>query len=110
MSKQFIKKVYIEKTKEPKVNRLGFLKKKYFIFFLLIITPLLILSYLVLSLKPFWSEIQFAIQKPSIVKHVREDYQNQQQKVDQSFLKSSKSSEQALIDEVVSKLKSDTLK
>lgn len=58
-----------------------------------------------------WQEIQFAMQKPNVVKAVREDYQTKSAKLDKEYTQKEKTSDEVLIDEVVKRLKTaDSLK
>lgn len=58
-----------------------------------------------------WSEIQFAMEKPELVKALREDYKTKQAKLDKEFTQKEKTSDEVLIDEVVKRLKTaDSLK
>jgi len=57
-----------------------------------------------------WEEIKFAFNKPNIVSVIREDYNAKQTKLDQSFLIKDKSAEDKLVEEVLSKLKEQSLK
>jgi hypothetical protein len=92
--------------------------KSYFFGFLFATSLLILAGIVVFKLGGFvntinknWQEIKFAYEKPSIVKSIRQNYQEQEKKLDQSFLKTQKSSEDQLIDEVVKKLQSaDSLK
>lgn len=79
----------------------------------IIVVGLALLIVLVVSLEGFsflkkvssnWKEIQFAYQKPALVKSIREDYETKQEKLDQSFLKREKSPDEKLVDEVVKRL------
>lgn len=58
-----------------------------------------------------WSEIQFAMEKPELVKAMREDYRAKQAKLDKDFMTKEKSAEEKLVDSVVKKLETaDNLK
>lgn len=63
------------------------------------------------SISGNWSEIQFAMEKPELVKTLREDYRGKQAKLDKDFMTKEKTSEEKLVDEVVKRLETaDSLK
>lgn len=63
------------------------------------------------SISRNWDEIRFAMEKPELVKTLREDYQNKQAKLDKDFMTKEKTSEEKLVDEVVKRLETaDSLK
>lgn len=51
-----------------------------------------------------WQEMQFAYEKPNLVKAMRIQYETRQQKLEDEFTRREKSSQDKLIDEVVGKL------
>lgn len=52
-----------------------------------------------------WPEIQFALEKPALVKSIREDYRSQQKSFEESFLKNNKiNNEDAIVDKVLKKI------
>jgi CDP-diglyceride synthetase len=116
MPRLFTKTKIVKETPdgtEPKKSIKG-----YIFGIIIAIVALLAIGYLALQAGGFvnninrnWQEIKFAYEKPSIVKVVRQNYQAQESKLDQSFMTTQKSSQDQLIDEVVKKLKStETLK
>lgn len=63
------------------------------------------------SISGNWNEIRFAMEKPELVKTLREDYQSKQAKLDKDFMTKEKTSEEKLVDEVVKRLETaDSLK
>lgn len=116
MPKLFTKKVFVDRPEKKDTIKNRKLLNKYFYAFLISLILLAILGYAVFraglfvnSVSTRWEEIRFAYEKPSIVKVIRQDYQSQQKKVDQSFLVPQKSSEQQLVDDVVKKLQAKNL-
>ena len=114
MSNVFTKKVFVDR---PEAQKEKVSLKRYLGGFLLGFILLIILGFAAFKIGDFfnslsknWQEIKFAYEKPSIVQTVRTNYESQQKKMEQSFLKTQKSSEDQLIDAVVQKLKSDDLK
>jgi hypothetical protein len=56
-----------------------------------------------------WDEINFAYQKPNLVKAMRVQYETRQEKLEAEFTRQEKSSQDKLIDEVAAKLQEDTV-
>lgn len=57
-----------------------------------------------------WREIEFAYEKPTLIRSIREDYQKKQNELDNSFLKKQQTAQEKLLEEVANKLKTDSLK
>lgn len=100
----------VEKSEDEKDSS-PFSGKKLTLYSLALILAILIVGYFGLQLKNTysrvsqnWNEIKFAYEKPSLVRAVRTDYEEKQNKLDQSFLQKDKTSEEKLVDEVVKKL------
>lgn len=114
MSKLFYKTV----PAEPKKDTVPLAWSKIVRKSLIAIFGVIVILLLVIQGKGFydkvsasWDEIKFAYEKPSLVRTVREDYENKQEKLEQSFLQTEKSSEEKLVDEVVKRLEAaDDLK
>ena len=51
-----------------------------------------------------WEELEFAMEKPALVKNIRTDYEQQQKKVDQSFLQKEESEDERITKLVLKKL------
>lgn len=105
-----------EPKKDNVTESVAFKKKKWIA--VMVILGIFITGALFMQTKGFfskvsasWDEIKFAYQKPALVRTIREDYEDKQEKLDQSFLKREKSSEDKLVDEVVRRLEAaDDLK
>ena len=52
-----------------------------------------------------WDELVFSWQHPNLIQSLREDYQQKQKELEESFLKKEKSAEQKLLDEITEQLK-----
>lgn len=106
------------KVKEETSNGKSFPVMKWLSFTLLFLVVLGVLAYgglkakgAIDSVSSNWSEIQFAMEKPELVKAMREDYRSKQAKLDKEFTTSEKTSEEKLVDEVVKRLETaDSLK
>ena len=114
MAKLFYKTLPAEPKKEETPLAWGKVVRKA----LIAIFGVIVILVLVMQGKDFydkvsasWDEIKFAYEKPALVRTVREDYENKQEKLEQSFLQTEKSSEEKLVDEVVKRLEAaDDLK
>ena len=111
--KLFHKTVLVDRPEKEKAPSF---MKKHLKRIIAVIILLAIFTYMFLQVGFFintvatnWTEIEFAMEKPAIVKIVRQDYQTKQSKMEQSFLKPEKSSEEQLVNAVVEKLQSKNL-
>lgn len=107
-NKLFHKVVPAEPSQEKKVGfpRLSTIVKALVVFVLVVVLSIFVLQVVIESRKFYkhWNEIKFAYEHPEIVKSVRTDYETKQQELNQAFLRREKTSEEKLIDEVVSRL------
>jgi len=106
MANLFYKKV----PAEPKDGESKFSIKKVLSIFIISALIFFTLGIIVFQTRSFsnkllasWDEIKFAYNKPALVKTVRQDYEEKQNKLDQSFL-NPKSTEDKIVDEVVKRL------
>lgn len=85
--------------------------KKIVAFIILIFIGLGIVAYFAWQLVTFsnrirsnWSELQFAFEKPAIVKAIRTEYQEKQTKLEKEITERQKSAEDKLVEEVVTQM------
>ena len=57
-----------------------------------------------LKIKTAWPEVQFALDKNSVVKVLRESYQEKQAKLEKSFLQKQKTAEEKLLEAVAEQI------
>ena len=67
-----------------------------------------ILTFFTFQVKGFYDnfeEVKFALQKPNIIKMVREDYEKKQKELEQSYTRKEQTVEQRLIEQLTKELK-----
>lgn len=57
-----------------------------------------------LKVRSAWSEIQFALDKPKIIKAIRVEYQDRQNRLEKDITERQKSAEDKLVEEVVNQM------
>lgn len=94
------------------MNHTKFSIKRFIGFSLILVLGVAILTFFGFQVKGQYEkiessieEINFAFNHPEIVKATREDYQERQNKLNESFLKKEKTSEEKLIEELTNQLK-----
>lgn len=61
-------------------------------------------TFLGLKVRAAWSEIEFALEKPNVVRVVRESYQEKQTYLERSFLQKQKTAEDKLLEAVADEI------